>query len=92
MKGDGKKKKTKNIANMWIANGPLHIDFWGPVSNFGIPVAAVMDTQKDPEMYVLLLSSLIVSRHACVIIELRLLACLLTCLIGYPASLSIRLE
>lgn len=28
------------------------LDFWGPVSNFGIPVAAVMDTQKDPEMYV----------------------------------------
>jgi len=23
--------------------------FWGPVSNFGIPIAAVMDTQKDPE-------------------------------------------
>ncbi|KAF2405605.1 UPF0041-domain-containing protein [Trichodelitschia bisporula] len=22
--------------------------FWGPVSNFGIPLAAVMDTQKDP--------------------------------------------
>ncbi|KAK8019916.1 hypothetical protein PG990_005054 [Apiospora arundinis] len=22
--------------------------FWGPVSNFGIPVAAVMDTQKSP--------------------------------------------
>lgn len=28
------------------------LDFWGPVSNFGIPVAAVMDTQKDPEMCV----------------------------------------
>lgn len=27
------------------------LDFWGPVSNFGIPVAAVMDTQKDPDMY-----------------------------------------
>lgn len=27
-------------------------DFWGPVSNFGIPIAAVMDTQKDPDMYV----------------------------------------
>lgn len=27
-------------------------DFWGPVSNFGIPVAAVMDTQKSPELYV----------------------------------------
>lgn len=24
--------------------------FWGPMSNFGIPVAAVMDTQKDPEI------------------------------------------
>jgi hypothetical protein len=28
-------------------------DFWGPASNFGIPIAAVMDTQKDPDMYVL---------------------------------------
>ena len=33
------------------------LDFWGPVSNFGIPVAAVMDTQKDPEMYVSVLFS-----------------------------------
>ncbi|KAI9781420.1 MAG: pyruvate transporter mpc1 [Geoglossum umbratile] len=24
--------------------------FWGPVSNFGIPIAAVMDTQRDPEI------------------------------------------
>ncbi|RMZ78129.1 hypothetical protein DV738_g3991, partial [Chaetothyriales sp. CBS 135597] len=24
--------------------------FWGPVSNFGIPVAAVLDTKKDPEI------------------------------------------
>lgn len=24
--------------------------FWGPASNFGIPIAAVMDTQKDPEV------------------------------------------
>ncbi|KAF7188195.1 Mitochondrial pyruvate carrier 1 [Pseudocercospora fuligena] len=23
--------------------------FWGPASNFGIPLAAVMDTQKDPD-------------------------------------------
>ena len=23
--------------------------FWGPVSNFGIPVAAVMELNKDPE-------------------------------------------
>ena len=25
-------------------------DFWGPVSNFGIPLAAIMDTQKSPEL------------------------------------------
>ncbi|EXJ79353.1 small nuclear ribonucleoprotein B and B' [Capronia epimyces CBS 606.96] len=24
--------------------------FWGPASNFGIPVAAVLDTKKDPEI------------------------------------------
>lgn len=28
------------------------IDFWGPVSNFGIPIAAIADMSKDPEMYV----------------------------------------
>jgi hypothetical protein len=32
--------------------GLNNVDFWGPASNFGIPIAAVMDTQKDPEMYV----------------------------------------
>jgi hypothetical protein len=31
-------------------------DFWGPASNFGIPIAAVMDTQKDPEMYAITFS------------------------------------
>ncbi|KAK3369527.1 hypothetical protein B0T24DRAFT_632759 [Lasiosphaeria ovina] len=24
--------------------------FWGPASNFGIPVAAILDTQKSPEL------------------------------------------
>ncbi|KAG9257835.1 UPF0041 domain-containing protein [Emericellopsis atlantica] len=24
--------------------------FWGPVSNFGIPVAAVLDTKKSPDL------------------------------------------
>jgi hypothetical protein len=24
--------------------------FWGPVSNFGIPVAAIVDLKKDPEL------------------------------------------
>jgi hypothetical protein len=28
----------------------LNTDFWGPVSNFGIPVAAVLDTQKSPDL------------------------------------------
>jgi hypothetical protein len=39
-------------------------DFWGPVSNFGIPIAAVADTQKDPKMYVLPLCLLIVRAEA----------------------------
>lgn len=33
-----------------VANIHDGIDFWGPVSNFGIPLAAVMDTQKSPEL------------------------------------------
>lgn len=45
-------------------------DFWGPASNFGIPIAAVMDTQKDPEMYVDVLSPATLMRaaalHCCV--------------------------
>lgn len=32
------------------ANLLFRTDFWGPASNFGIPLAAVMDVQKDPEM------------------------------------------
>ncbi|KAI5466310.1 hypothetical protein BGZ63DRAFT_400698 [Mariannaea sp. PMI_226] len=24
--------------------------FWGPASNFGIPIAAILDTQKSPDM------------------------------------------
>lgn len=30
----------------------MRTDFWGPASNFGIPIAAVMDMRKDPDMYV----------------------------------------
>ncbi|KAM7205520.1 hypothetical protein V8F20_003104 [Naviculisporaceae sp. PSN 640] len=33
-----------------VANYVCSTHFWGPVSNFGIPVAAVMDTQKSPEL------------------------------------------
>ncbi|KAJ0312275.1 hypothetical protein COL5a_001957 [Colletotrichum fioriniae] len=32
------------------ANPSRTADFWGPVSNFGIPLAAVMDTQKSPDL------------------------------------------
>ncbi|KAL8874669.1 MAG: hypothetical protein Q9174_000009 [Haloplaca sp. 1 TL-2023] len=31
----------------------LSTDFWGPASNFGIPIAAIADMQKDPELSVL---------------------------------------
>ncbi|KAF2842661.1 UPF0041-domain-containing protein [Patellaria atrata CBS 101060] len=33
-----------------VSNYVCSTHFWGPVSNFGIPVAAIMDTQKDPEI------------------------------------------
>ncbi|KAI9670392.1 MAG: hypothetical protein M1817_004435 [Caeruleum heppii] len=33
-----------------VLNYVCSTHFWGPVSNFGIPIAAVMDTQKDPEI------------------------------------------
>ncbi|KXX80819.1 Mitochondrial pyruvate carrier 1 [Madurella mycetomatis] len=33
-----------------VLNYVCSTHFWGPVSNFGIPVAAVMDTQKSPEL------------------------------------------
>ncbi|KAK0631036.1 hypothetical protein B0T17DRAFT_616611 [Bombardia bombarda] len=28
----------------------LSTHFWGPASNFGIPIAAILDTQKSPDM------------------------------------------
>ena len=37
------------------ANSYIFLDFWGPVSNFGIPIAAVMDTQKSPDLYLSLI-------------------------------------
>ncbi|TPX15593.1 uncharacterized protein E0L32_004291 [Thyridium curvatum] len=42
-------------ANAKIRSNPVtdyicSTHFWGPVSNFGIPVAAVMDTQKSPDL------------------------------------------
>ncbi|RDW57926.1 pyruvate transporter MPC1 [Aspergillus mulundensis] len=45
-----------------VADYVCSTHFWGPVSNFGIPVAAVMDTQKDPEMYVYICNGFLVSR------------------------------
>ncbi|KAK0728942.1 hypothetical protein B0T21DRAFT_369990 [Apiosordaria backusii] len=33
-----------------VLNYVCSTHFWGPVSNFGIPLAAVMDTQKSPEL------------------------------------------
>lgn len=43
---------TFNFVEFRRAKGLFCLDFWGPVSNFGIPIAAVMDTQKSPELYV----------------------------------------
>merc|ERR1712000_431941 len=42
-------------ANAKIRSNPMldyvcSTHFWGPVSNFGIPVAAVLDTKKSPDL------------------------------------------
>ncbi|MCJ1395884.1 pyruvate transporter mpc1 [Xylographa bjoerkii] len=38
------------IRSQPVLNYVFSTHFWGPVSNFGIPIAAVMDTKKDPEI------------------------------------------
>ncbi|KAI9821616.1 MAG: pyruvate transporter mpc1 [Thelocarpon impressellum] len=38
------------IRSQPVLNYVCSTHFWGPMSNFGIPVAAVMDTQKDAEI------------------------------------------
>jgi hypothetical protein len=44
--------EVRDVMRILADHGLNDTDFWGPASNFGIPIAAVMDTQKDPEMYV----------------------------------------
>jgi hypothetical protein len=44
--------RWRDVMRILADHGLNDTDFWGPASNFGIPIAAVMDTQKDPEMYV----------------------------------------
>ncbi|KAI4209691.1 MAG: hypothetical protein LQ351_007399 [Letrouitia transgressa] len=38
------------IRSQPVLNYLCSTHFWGPASNFGIPIAAIMDTQKDPEI------------------------------------------
>lgn len=40
----------RNIFNKQNFKYLFTTHFWGPVSNFGIPVAAVLDLKKDPEL------------------------------------------
>lgn len=40
----------KNIFNKQNFKYLFTTHFWGPVSNFGIPVAAVLDLKKDPDI------------------------------------------
>ncbi|KAK2748315.1 hypothetical protein FQN57_000973 [Myotisia sp. PD_48] len=44
------KALNAKIRSNKVADYVCSTHFWGPVSNFGIPFAAVMDTQKDPEI------------------------------------------
>jgi hypothetical protein len=41
------------VMKRWVSSLTTDVcstHFWGPVSNFGIPVAAVLDLKKDPEL------------------------------------------
>ncbi|MCJ1477965.1 pyruvate transporter mpc1 [Lambiella insularis] len=38
------------IRSQPVLNYVFSTHFWGPVSNFGIPIAAIADTKKDPEI------------------------------------------
>ncbi|KAJ5579960.1 Mitochondrial pyruvate carrier 1 [Penicillium hispanicum] len=44
------KALNAKIRSNKVADYVCSTHFWGPVSNFGIPFAAVMDTKKDPEI------------------------------------------
>jgi hypothetical protein len=47
----GRRIEVGNLSDC-VGGLGLNLDFWGPASNFGIPIAAVMDiTRKDPEVY-----------------------------------------
>ncbi|CCH41960.1 putative membrane protein [Wickerhamomyces ciferrii] len=41
---------TQKIFNKETLKYVMTTHFWGPVSNFGIPLAAIYDLQKDPEL------------------------------------------
>lgn len=40
----------KNIFNKQTFRYLFTTHFWGPASNFGIPIAAVLDLKKDPDL------------------------------------------
>lgn len=48
---DGNRIRNQKFNRNWDT-ADYEIDFWGPASNFGIPLAAIADMSKDPEMYV----------------------------------------
>ncbi|CAN3359049.1 mitochondrial pyruvate carrier 1 [Diutina catenulata] len=50
MSSGGFKKILDNLFSKKTLKYMCTTHFWGPVSNFGIPIAAVMDLKKDPEL------------------------------------------
>lgn len=44
------KKFTESIFTKKTLKYVFTTHFWGPVSNFGIPVAAMLDLKKDPDL------------------------------------------
>ncbi|KAF1805740.1 mitochondrial pyruvate carrier [Mucor lusitanicus] len=43
-------KFVQKLASKEFRNYLMSTHFWGPVVNWGIPIAAIADTQKDPSL------------------------------------------
>ncbi|SCU93681.1 LANO_0E04522g1_1 [Lachancea nothofagi CBS 11611] len=54
MSQSAQKAATQSILRRYVNKETMKYvfttHFWGPVSNFGIPLAAIYDLKKDPEM------------------------------------------
>ncbi|OXB53366.1 hypothetical protein ASZ78_000618 [Callipepla squamata] len=42
--------RSKEFRDYLMSSGIDYVHFWGPVANWGLPVAAINDMKKSPEI------------------------------------------